>query len=199
MLAATLMAAALVASGCSGRSGDRSTAPPPSQAVLPPATFAGLAPIFDPQLAPLGVRLTRGALVSTVTRRPSPTGRHLALYVEPTEGWTPARYADTVVPLTRVLATSVFDHWPGLESFDVCQEPPPGVDDRPEPPTVSTVELTREASAEMDWRRVGLEELLAASRQQGRGVHIVASDALRAEPAYQAALATAQERGKDAD
>ncbi|MDQ4131628.1 MAG: hypothetical protein M3179_00100 [Actinomycetota bacterium] len=182
---------ALVVAGCSTES-PQSEPSATTETVLPPPSFADLTPIFDPPLASLGVRLTRGALVSTVTRRPSPTGRHLALYVEPTDSWTASRYADNVVPLTRMLATDVFGRWSGLESFDVCQEPPPGVDDRPEPPTVSTVELTRDASADMDWSRVDLTGLLAASRERGRGVHIVASEALRAEPAYQAALAAAE-------
>ncbi|HUF85625.1 MAG TPA: hypothetical protein VMQ81_13660, partial [Acidimicrobiia bacterium] len=59
---------------------------------LPPNDFEQLADIFDPKLEPLGLKLTRGALIDTAEGRyrPSDTGRHLAVYVEPTGEYTPA-------------------------------------------------------------------------------------------------------------
>ena len=190
VLLATLTCA-LAAAGCAS-DGARPQSPPTGEAALPPADFADLEPIFESELAPLGVRLTRAALVSTVTRRPSPTGRHLALYVEPVEQWTSARYAETIVPLTALLVTDVFDRWPGLESFDVCQEPPPGVDDRPAPPPVSTVDLTRAASDAIDWDEIDLSGLLAASLERRGGVHVAASEALQVDPLYRDAQAAAE-------
>jgi hypothetical protein len=187
------MVVGLLVAACSGGSG-RSTATTAGEA-LPPPHFPELAAIFDPVVAPLGVRVTRAALVSTSTRRPSPTGRHLAIYVEPVEpGWSYARYADTIVPLTDVLGTSLFDRYSEVESFDVCQEPPPGVDDRREPDTVATVDLTRETWEAIDWDTADLETLLAASLGGQGGLRMVASEALQAEPAYQNARAAAEAR-----
>lgn len=77
-----------------------------------------------------------------------------------------------------------------LESFDVCQEPPPGVDDRPEPATVTKVDVQRQGSAAVDWGRIDLVGLLVAS---GRGhVRVNVSASVAREPAFQSAFIEAK-------
>jgi hypothetical protein len=73
----TLACAAAI--GCSSGSGGGASA-----AALPPNDKAAIERIFRPALARLGVRLTRGALIDLETAKPSATGTHLAVYVEPT-------------------------------------------------------------------------------------------------------------------
>lgn len=177
---AALVCLGAALSGCSGSA---------ATAELPPTTLPELARIFEPELAPLGLHLTRAALVDGPYGSPSPTGRHLALYVEPTEPWPDSRYAESIVPLTRIFASSVFARWAKLESFDVCQEPPPGVDDRPEPAAVTKVDVERQGSAAVDWQQVDLVGLLVAS---GRGhVSVKVAPSVADEPTYHNALIAA--------
>jgi hypothetical protein len=131
---------------------------------LPPNDFEELADIFDPQLKPLGLRLTRGALIGIRDGQyvPSDTGTQLAVYVEPTGEHTTAEYAEGIVPSAQVFLPEVFDRWDELEAFDVCQEPLPGVDDRKEPPPVTTIYVSRAEALAFDWKTVTPGELLAA-------------------------------------
>jgi hypothetical protein len=133
---------------------------------LPPNDFEQLADIFDAELKPLGLKLTRGALIDTSNGRyrPSDTGRHLAVYVEPTGEYTTADYAEGIVPSAQVFLPEVFERWDELETFDVCQEPLPGVDDRREPPPVTQLFLSRAEARDLDWKTVTLAELLAAEQ-----------------------------------
>jgi hypothetical protein len=163
------------------------------QAALPPRSFPRLARIFQPEVAGLGLRLTRASLVElTGGDPPRLTGHHLALYVEPTGQWSDDRYVRTIVPLTAVLARTVFGRWSQLSSFDVCQEPPPGVDDRPEPPPVSTVNLTRRAAAAVDWSSADLATLVRAELRDPGGVHLQVVASLRQDPTFAVAVARAQ-------
>lgn len=161
-------------------------------AALPPHTHPELARLFQPQLEPLGLRLTRGSLVDVQTREPSPEGRHLALYVEPTGPSSDTRYVEAIVPLTRVFVPSIFRRWPDLVSFDVCQEPPPGVDDRPEPPALTTVDIQRQLADEIDWPSADLATLLGAAARDPNRLRVVVAGHLQQEPAYQEAAARAQ-------
>jgi hypothetical protein len=63
----------------------------------PPNNVLELKEMFDPQLEPLGLRLTRGALIerATDTYSPSSKGNHLALYVEPIGASTRTRSTST--------------------------------------------------------------------------------------------------------
>jgi len=132
---------------------------------LPPSDRDALAKIFDPLLEPLGLRTTRATLQRLDTYQPDPKGRHLAIYVEPTGAYSDAEYVANFLAVVRVYLPKVFERWKDLKSFDVCQEPVPGVDDRPEPPPVTQLLANRPAAASIDWKKVTLAGLLAAVRE----------------------------------
>ena len=181
----------LAVAACSGSPDSQSTPASTAGAGLPPAILADLAPIFDPQVKPLGLRVTRAALVSANPRVPSPAGTHLAIYVEPASHWSAAQHVEVIVPLARTLASNLFARWPELESFDVCQEPSPGVDDRPAPPPVTTVDMTRAASDAIDWETADLITLAVASARRA-DFSLSASPSLGHDPALRAALEKAK-------
>ncbi len=118
--------------------------------------------LLGPKVAPLGLHVTRAALVDAENRR-SPTGTHLAVYVEPDGPYTPAEYLAGTVTVSRVFLPFVFDRWPGLRSFDVCQEPRASVDDRSEPPPETQVFVRRRGAGAVDWEHADLATLLAES------------------------------------
>lgn len=145
--------------------------------------------VYEPFLRPMGLRLTRASLVAL--DGDDPPGTHLALYVEPVEASTTRGYVERIVPLAEVFATTVFDRWPGLESFDVCQEiPTPGADP---PPFASQVTIHREAAGDIPWEDAGLAELLARSREAEEegsppSVIVAAADEVERHPLYREAL-----------
>ncbi|MEX1007100.1 MAG: hypothetical protein WD271_04570 [Acidimicrobiia bacterium] len=147
------------------------TAAPKSVAKeFPPSSRKELVKIFAPKIAPLGLHITRAALVDSKNRR-STTGTHLAVYVEPDGEYSPAEYLNGIATVSRVFLPFVFDRWPGLRSFDVCQEPLPERDKRSEPPPETQVFVLRRGVDAVDWEHVDLAELLArgarASRKAG--------------------------------
>lgn len=162
---------------------------------LPPPRRAQLARIFDPLLAPLGLRTTRALLQDPKRYRPSPTGTHLAVYVEPTSAtYTDEQYVDGVLTVANVFVPRVFKRWMGLESFDVCQEPLPAVDDGPSPPPMTQVVVNRPALRRVDWTHATLTDLLLATptreeRRAGTNLFVYAAPDLRDEPAWATALA----------
>lgn len=130
---------------------------------LPPQDLADVAAVYDPILAPFGVHLTRAALIDLGEGgyTPSPDGRHLALYVAPDEPFTDEQYAAHVAPLAGALTTDVFTRYPGLVSYDVCQEGP-DLDGDPAtlPPTKSQLNVERPALGALDWDDLSLGDLL---------------------------------------
>jgi hypothetical protein len=163
---------------------------------LPPKDTLAFAHLYEEQLTELGVRLTaRGGLIDTSDGGyvQSEGGMHLALYVEPiAQTFTPDQYIDGIQSVAKVFADDVFDRWPGLVSFDVCQEPPQTLDPRPEPVATTQIELTREQNDAIDWDTVTVEDLVAASLAEPRGVKLVVSALINANPRYQAMVAEAQ-------
>ena len=153
---------------------------------LPPGDLERLERLFSEDFDKLGVRLTRGGLQDARTRQPSAAGTHLALYVEPVgEPWTSSRYLETMVPLTKALTPSVFERWPELESFDICQEPA-GEYNADQTP-VTAVDMSRRASHALESGDDLLTLMLAAYRDPG-AIRVSVSDQVRAEPAFQAVL-----------
>lgn len=148
-------------------------------APLPPLEAAAVADTYEDALAELGLRLTdRGGLVDE-DFEPDPDGTHLSLYVAPLGARDDDAYVDGLVEVTAVFADDVFDRWPGLQSFDVCQEavPPEGSDSAP---ARTQVTLTREAAAAVDWDTTDLAELMAVTEDHRDAKVLVFGDELRA-------------------
>jgi hypothetical protein len=151
---------------------------------LPPASFEELEAIFAPLYDEVGMRLTRASMVEL------DGGPHLQLYVEPPGAFTTEQYVENIIPTTAAVVPFIFDTWPELASFDVCQEPPPGVDDSVAPEQVTVVALTREQAAELDWPTPDLHELISAVEGDEFG-EVRGNDDVEASPAYRAARAEA--------
>jgi hypothetical protein len=164
---------------------------------LPPAGRKDLVAIFEKKVAPMGLRVTRAALVNLYGER-DPKGSHLAIYVEPTGAYTPDDYLAGTVTVSRVFLPSVFQRWKDLKSFDVCQEPRPEVDDRAVPAPETQVYATRAGVKLVDWPTANLSTMIETSRTEaddagtGRPVRfsLLVTKHLQNVPTYQAAVGT---------
>jgi hypothetical protein len=144
---------------------------------LPPRAFQGLSALYADAFAAEGMRLTRGAVIQL------PTGPHLQLYAEPTGTTTNADYVARIATLARAVAPGAFADYPSLASLDVCQEPPPGVDDSKEPPPETVLFITRAQAATVAWDTVTVTDLrrvIAASS----GGELQVSATIAADPAW---------------
>ena len=154
---------------------------------LPPARALDLEPLYGQALAAIGMQLTdRGGTIDRAGGGyvASPTGRHLALYVEPIDERTIDQYFDGILDVARVFS-DIYDRWPGLETYDVCQEPTdPDGTQGPEPLPVTQIELTRAQSDAIDWDTVTVEDLVRASRVDPPEVTLRVSAEMGAHPAY---------------
>jgi hypothetical protein len=140
-----------------------------AQLDLPPFSRDELAAIFDPALKKLGLRTTRASLQDLEEYRASPTGTHLAYYVEPIDpqGVDDEYYLDRIASTTKVFLPKVFKRWSDLEGFDVCLEP---VDiPSPSPPPISQLQVNRKTAKSIKWQRADLADLVdeAAKRADG--------------------------------
>lgn len=165
---------------------------------LPPPSRAALARIFDPQLEKLGLRTTRARLQNLTSYRRDSEGKHLAFYVEPIESMTDAEYVANITKVAKIFLPRVFKEWTDLESFDVCQEPVPGVDDRESPPPVTQLLVSRKGLTRVRWTKVSLQDLLEAGQvppgsppTSTRDFFVFVNHDIAEQPAYQAALAAA--------
>jgi len=161
---------------------------------LPPPKLVKLQKLFDREVRPLGLHVTRGMLQNLETYRADPEGTHLALYVEPIQpGYTDAQYVANFTKLTRRFVPSVFERWTDLETFDICQEPVN--DPREVPPPTTQIFVARSALDRVgNWKRVTLAELLAASprvRDISAGYYVYFAPELLDEPTLAAAAAKA--------
>ncbi len=164
---------------------------------LPPLAAIELEPLYREALTGLGLRLTaRGGLIDRTDSRyePSPTGTHLALYVEPVGDRTPEQYVEGLGTVT-VVFSDVFDRWPGLESFDVCQEPVDAVDSSDEPQPITQIDMTRSQAAAFDWSTVRPVDVVRAALAEPRGIRLRISPSLADHPSYQAVLDEARSAG----
>ena len=162
-----------------------STAP---DSELPPPHALDLEPLYGDALAALGLQLTdRGG---TIDRSgggyiASPEGTHLALYVEPIDDRSMDEYIDGILDVA-VVFSDIYDRWPGLETYDVCQEPTdPDGTQGPEPLPVTQIELTRAESDAIDWDSVTVEDLVQGARADPPLLALRVSSEMAEEPAYQ--------------
>lgn len=159
----------------------------------PPNDVAALKAIFDPVFEPLGLRMTRGALVDrTDGYETSDTGTHLALYVEPIDDATfdDQRYLDGILDVAAVVTPAVFDSFSAVESYDICQEPPQEVDSRYSPFPVTQIELTRANAGSIDWSTMTLVDFVTLLRTEDGASINVGADLAQSEP-YEALMAEA--------
>jgi hypothetical protein len=156
---------------------------------LPPASAEDLEELYGEALAAIGMRLTdRGGLIdrSGGGYVASPTGRHLALYVEPTGERTLAEFYDGILDVALVFS-DIYERWPGLESYDVCQEPTdPDGTQGPEPLPMTQIELTRAESDAIDWESVTVDDLVRASIAEPPGLALRVSTEMATHPPYAA-------------
>ncbi len=158
--AAALALAVLAVGACSG-----GISTPTEPALLPPHERDDLAALFDPMVESLGYQVTRASLIDRSTYQVDADGGHLAIYVAPTADVSSDQFAMDFPLLTSVFLPFVFDQWPELDSFDLCQEPFNSTDDTP--PSLTVIDLTRDAAAAVAWGELGLTEIIALDSRQG--------------------------------
>jgi hypothetical protein len=159
---------------------------------LPPADHTDLVAIFDPKVRRFGLRVTRASLMNAKEQR-SKSGTHLAIYVEPTGTYTTQDYIDGAVNVTRVFLPYVFTRWKGLLTFDVCQEPPPAVDNSLSPPPETQVYANRAGTKRIAWPKVDVaalvrrsnKEVVAAGSREDAGFSLYFAPHIQDTPEYQ--------------
>lgn len=161
--AAALILVAFTAGAC-GREAATTTEP----ALLPPYEQDDLAALFDPVLAPLGYQVTRASLIDRSTNQVDPEGDHLAIYLAPLNDTSPDQFAADFPSLVGVFLPFVFNRWPLLRSFDFSQEPFGLANDAP--PSLTTIDLTRDAAAGVDWEGLDLAGIIALNKRSGISV-----------------------------
>jgi hypothetical protein len=197
-VAGCLLVVALAASGITATAAGAADSSSSSSSALPPSAHKDLVAIFAKKVKPLGLRLTRAALVNPAQERDS-EGTHLAIYVEPTGEYTIDDYLDGTVTVSKVFLPYVFERWKGLKSFDVCQEPRPAVDDRPTPAPETQVYATRAGSKLVDWKTVDVATMINTSTESAAATptngdvpfSVFMAKHLKNTPAYQEQAGTA--------
>jgi hypothetical protein len=155
--------------------------------IEPPEDFAALDALFGPALEEVGLDLTRASVAQFET------GPHIALYGVPAaDADADADYLARLLPSTVASGAIAFDRFPGVASFDICQEPTGTSSEAPPPVTI--VVLTRDQWESVpDWGEAQLVDLLAAATT-GNGGHVEVSDDVRELEAFEAAVAQLDER-----
>ncbi len=177
-LAAVLVLLAVVANACTGQA--ETTMQP---ALLPPHERDDLAALFDPLVEPLGYRVTRASLIDRSTYQVDAEGGHLALYVAPLTDISADQFAAAFPSLISVFLPFVFDQWPELHSFDVCQEPFNSPDETP--PSLTIIDLTRQAATTVEWDQLDLAAVINLNEKEG--ISVWARAAVRDSATWRAA------------
>jgi hypothetical protein len=184
-----LLLAGAIAAGCGGDDGDATatgttsapdddgattTTEPAARGDLPPLDsfsiddITELDEIYGPALAAVDLRITRGGVVEFQE------GDHLQIYAEPitpAEANGPQVYLDRMLTSFQAVAPLLFDAYPELDSFDLCQEVVPDPATAPaeagyeEPVTLFL--LTRAGYESVDdWSTATLEDLFAVAGEE---------------------------------
>ena len=158
-----VVAVMLATAACSGDARDE---------LLPPPTVDRLAPILDPLVADLGLKTTRASLLDPLdpTYEGNPEGTHLAMYVAPNEDITFEAFQDNFLPLARIIVPYVFERWPDLESFDICQESYEWSGDKEVAPSVTLLFVKREKVQSIDWEKVSVSDLFEVAEHANFGI-----------------------------
>ncbi len=152
----------------------------------PPRSKAALVREFGPGVERLGLRITRAGLFELAGATDyTEKGRHLAVYVEPLGSADIESYVATVDRLAKVFLPEVFDRLPQIDTFDVCQEPPPGVDDREEPRVFTRLLIKRSEVAAIDWETIDARGMLAAALRAPTSINFALAPEVESSPAWQ--------------
>lgn len=210
--AAAVAVVLLLVSGCNDDAGNDQPGTEPTEepeaagspvtgadGALPPVDVTELRTTYADELAELGFELTeRGGLIDRSDGyENSEAGDHLALYVSPLAPRSDDDYLDGIVEVTAVFA-DVFERWPGLATFDVCQErhrDDPLVDRQL---TVTQVELTEETTAAVDWDTADLGDVFLAVEADADSYVRAFGEVSRHERFVGARTAAREELGDDA-
>jgi hypothetical protein len=176
----------MLVAACGDDNAAQSTATPDT-AGRPPKNASEIVPLYEDELAELGLLLTpRNGLIDRSNNQyiNSAEGQHLAIYVEPTRGRTNEEYVEGILSVTKIFVPDVFERWPRLESMDVCQEPDPVIDNREEPPPLTQIEFTREQAAAIDWDEVTVADLVAWSKEDPPRLRLTVAEKLEESPEF---------------
>lgn len=161
----------------------------------PPNSVEELAEIFDPQLEPMGLHITRGGLYdrSDGGYVLSDDGGHLALYVEPLDDadYDTADYVEGLGTVTALVTPEVFERWSGVDSYDICQEPPADIDDTDAPAPYTQIELDRATAESVDWDDANAATVIALGLSAD--TRLIVTQVIRDHPAYVEAEAASLE------
>ncbi|MEL7210923.1 MAG: hypothetical protein AAGK32_22265, partial [Actinomycetota bacterium] len=76
----------------------------------------------------------------------------------------------------------VFELWPAVESYDICQEPPADVDPRPEPAPYTQIDMARDVAESVDWDEASLETVLRL--EQETDTRLIVTQVIRDDPGF---------------
>lgn len=205
---ALLLVAAIALAACGGsepptiadsKMSASTTAPAPGESAESEHSLVGeIVRRYGDELAKIGVEVGRAGLTAGASSPGYvPDGDHLAIYVSPAPDAdsSPEAYAQRIVPLTELFVRRVFDEWPGIQSFDVCQEPAgrdswggegadEGVDDQP-PLTVLLVR--RDQADAQTWTGLDLAEVRRRSKSRPKGLSLVVTEPVAATRTWRTA------------
>ncbi|HZQ27747.1 MAG TPA: hypothetical protein VFA94_08610 [Acidimicrobiales bacterium] len=162
------------------------------RADVPADGAAAMIKVYGPQLQALGWTVQRSEVQhNDVPGVAAPGKRHLAVYVRPVGKKTPAEYIDGLATVSRVFLPDVFSRWPGLESFDVCEEPSVEDDPADEPKPVTQILVTRKQAATVDWPNARPVDVVKAGTGHPNTIVLYASPELSSTREWSRAIAEA--------
>ena len=122
------------------------------------------------------------------------------MYVEPTAQGQVSRaiYIRNIIRFARLFLPSIYKRWPGLKSFDICQEPEQVLNRVPRRSRSLSSLASRQAAASVDWkthdaRHAAPARVAGAAGKKGakHDLSLYVSPRTLVEPSYQAAVAAA--------
>ena len=138
---------------------------------LPSDDFNILAALYDPLLATRGLRLESAYLSTPDGYYGDSDDYHLAIYAQATRALSPDDYVTNVTWAASDLTADVFTRWPGLDSFDLCQQPQPTTDE-PAPGQVTRIDITRSGAEQHHLSEIALRDLLEIADDPESGVTV---------------------------
>lgn len=169
-------------------SASTTSAPEPGSADSEHSLTDELQDAYGDELAAIGLEVSRAGLaLDAANPGYVEDGAHLAIYVTPRRDAdrSPEAYANRIVPLAHLFVERVFREWPGIESFDVCQEPEQR-EEITEPPL--TVMLVRRDQAEaQQWADIDLAELRRRAAARPKLASLVVTEPVAATDIWRAA------------